>query len=136
MKTRCDLVEDYTTRIWSSVLEGVGREDAPPILPAIRFHLHEMLKEQGTAQVLENNQAWQDQVLDLLKWLASTAGSFTSDDLRDVCKMASMPGPRHVNAWGAVLSHAAKQGLIVREGYRVSTRPEAHGRVVSVWRGK
>jgi hypothetical protein len=55
--------------------------------------------------------------------------AFTSEDLR-----RSIRAKGHGNAWGAALHNAARAGHIVAAGFRRSTRPESHARVIAVWR--
>lgn len=56
-------------------------------------------------------------------------GAFTSDDLHGV-----VPEPDQRNYWGILFSVLHKQGYIERIGSRPSSRPEANGRWVAVWR--
>lgn len=57
---------------------------------------------------------------------------WTADDVRS----AIPDGPANRNWWGCLLASLKGLGLIERIGYRPSTRPEANGRVVAVWRVK
>lgn len=54
---------------------------------------------------------------------------FTSEDLR-----WSFGVGGHGNAWGAAFHNAERAGHIVAAGFRRSTRPESHARVIAVWR--
>lgn len=54
---------------------------------------------------------------------------FTSEDLR-----RSVRAGGHGNAWGAAFHNAERAGHIVPQGFRRSTRPESHARVIAVWR--
>lgn len=69
---------------------------------------------------------------DAIEARATTGHTFTSDDIHaDV-------GPV-LDAWpqllGARFNAAAKAGLIVRVGYRQSTRPSRHAAVIAMWQG-
>lgn len=63
--------------------------------------------------------------------IASILGDFTCDKLH-----AFFPAPAHDNWWGVLCATLAKQGRIERVGAKPSNRPEANGRLVSVWRVK
>ena len=59
---------------------------------------------------------------------------FTSDD---VVSEVGLPNPSDLNANNAVgglLGQMSMAGLIRRIGHTQSTRPEAHARLISVWR--
>ena len=66
--------------------------------------------------------------------LAEGGEPFTADD---VIAKVGLPdaGTNRNNAVGAVFSAAARQGLIVRVGYRNTRRVVGHARVVSIWAG-
>lgn len=55
-------------------------------------------------------------------------GRFTSDDLRRV-----LPPPAGVNWFGILFAKLKNKGLIRRVSAQPSARPEANGRLVSVW---
>ena len=55
---------------------------------------------------------------------------FTSDDLRKTMGVEP-PSP---NVLGALFRSVSDEGWIRFVGYRKSTRPEAHGRPITVWR--
>lgn len=54
-----------------------------------------------------------------------TESGLTSDDLHDV-----MDAPLHENCWGAVFHDKRFKAM----GRKRSTRPEAHGRWIEIWR--
>jgi hypothetical protein len=54
--------------------------------------------------------------------------SFTADDLHKI-----LPAPEHQNWWGVLTARLKNAGVIRRVGAQPSTRPEANGRMVSVW---
>lgn len=88
----------------------------------------EQLKMEGIERVKANNKVWMV-VADEAMWrLATTKLEFTTEDLK-----AIVCNPQHPNAYGAAFNTAARAGLIKRVGYRPSTSPSAHGRIVSVW---
>ena len=67
-----------------------------------------------------------------LRDLARSGREFTSDDLHE--RVGHALGG-HREAMGALFLTAAKQEVITQAGYRKSTRPEAHGRILTVWCG-
>ena len=72
---------------------------------------------------------WLDEVAPRVAVLAPGLGEFTADDLH-----GKLPPPQEFNWWGVLLAKLKNVGAIVRVGYKPSTRPQANGRVVSVWR--
>lgn len=54
---------------------------------------------------------------------------FSTDDLHSVYDEPSEP-----NAWGSMLAQLKKAGTIIKVGYRVSSRPSANCRPISLWR--
>jgi hypothetical protein len=91
----------------------------------------DLLKETGIRIVAENNRKWKETGLDAVRQLAVRGVPFTTDEVREMYKAQ----PKSPNAWGALVSLAARQGLIRRVGYRPSEGKLAHSRVVSVWEG-
>jgi len=67
-----------------------------------------------------------------LRELAESGRTFTSDDLRE---RVGAPLACRQNVLGALFLTAAQSGLIERVGYRQSTRREARGRELKLWRG-
>lgn len=96
----------------------------------------EQHKADGIEALGFTHAAWMEAATCVLESLANRGSEFTSDDLRRECDAKWVCEPSHPNAWGAVFSKAAKAGLIERIGYRKSTLPSAHARVVAVWRRK
>lgn len=84
-----------------------------------------------TAAAEHAGEFWRRTFDQRLRYLAGTGRDFTADDVREV-----VPDPVSLNAVGAMFAAAAASGLIVKVGYRPSDRPESHGRVVTVWRGR
>lgn len=89
-------------------------------------------RDEGIALVAANSDEWWRSTVDTaIAHLARQGGEFTSDDIR----LLGVDEPHHHNAWGARFSAAAKRGVIVRVGYRQSSRVAGHARVIAVWRG-
>lgn len=89
-------------------------------------------KEIGQESVLRHADAvipnWSDMAVETIRMTASIFGTVTSEDVRIL-----LPVPPHHNAIGSAFSTASKMGIIKRIGYRQSTSPAAHGRVIAVW---
>lgn len=88
----------------------------------------EQLKEEGIERIRGTNEEWLKYAEMAIKTLRLTKDEFTTDDLKPFVNAPNSP-----NSYGAAFNVAAKAGLIKRVGYRKSTSPSAHGRVVSVW---
>ena len=81
------------------------------------------LKEQGIGS-LERHR-WIDRAREWAEWVCRREGTCTSDDVHFV-----MDDPPHPNCWGAIF-HDKR---FVTMGRKRSTRPEAHGRWIEIWR--
>ena len=75
---------------------------------------------------------WIEAVLPEVRGIIASLDEFTSDDLHE----RSGTKPEHVNWWGVLLAKLKNEGWIERINARPSRRPEANGRLVSVWRLK
>ncbi len=54
---------------------------------------------------------------------------WSTDDLHGL-----LPRPQEQNWFGVLMAALRNRGLIVKAGYKPSTRPEANGRVIALWR--
>lgn len=89
----------------------------------------ETRKKIGQEQVSDNNKHWRDCMISLIEEYPK-GHEFTMNDVRDF----DIGEPSHVNAYGALLSHAGKLKLIRKTGvYVKSMRPEAHSRMLPIW---
>ena len=75
---------------------------------------------------------WRRVTDEVIAGLAASGCTFDAEDVRAV---VGEPPAGSQNAFGARFSHAARNGVIVRVGYRQASRPEAHARTLAVWRG-
>jgi hypothetical protein len=74
---------------------------------------------------------WQSEAAQVALQIAAATGQVTSDDLRrHYTDEPSATGA----AIGSLFRKLGKQGRLVLVAHRPSTRPEARGRVVGVWR--
>lgn len=98
--------------------------------------LGERVKARGLAQAGGAVRAWPWRVhaMEALRDLAALGEPFTADD---VVGKVGLPdsGTNRNNAVGALFSAAAREGLIVRVGFRNTKRVAGHARVVSIWAG-
>lgn len=93
------------------------------------------LKSSGTLQVLTNSGAWKDRAARLLDQLAFLKIELTSDDFRAFALASGLEEPHHVNGWGAAIYSAVRRGKLIPTGRFIrSERPDAHSRIVAVWR--
>jgi hypothetical protein len=91
------------------------------------------LKESGIAAVTEHSADWLAEALEIVAGFARQCDECSLDEIRPLVT-AACGEPEHPNAWGGLINSAAHRGYIAPAGYRKSTTPSAHGRVVSVWR--
>lgn len=107
-----------------------------PSAPVLDISEGRRRRDVGTARVLENSGDWKDQAAEVVRFVASSLPSFISDDVRAHAALRGVPEPPNANAWGAAIRSAERRGWVVWTGQVAqSNRPEAHARLVKVWRG-
>lgn len=74
---------------------------------------------------------WRAEAWRVLERLAASGEEFTSEA---ITRVVGQPG--HPNAVGALFSHAARSGIVVRVGFDKAERTNQHAALISVWRGK
>ena len=75
------------------------------------------------------NEEWTRQARYVMSSFCRAGMEFTAETLRQRMEF----DPPAANLVGAVFRAAASEGWIRLAGYRKATRPDAHGRVLSVW---
>jgi hypothetical protein len=96
------------------------------------------LKAAGQALALDAaDEDWTAAARRAIKWLAAQGRPFTSEDVTARTGLPSgAPGTNRNNAVGALMTSAAKAGLIAKTGERVpSQRPTSHGAEIAQWVG-
>lgn len=100
----------------------------------------EQLRDAGMAQVSENAGEWRDVARAAAeRWFNQLPAGmqFTAEDIRDDIQ-STVGTPHHDNAWSAVLGGRARSWLknesIVFIGTRTASRPQAHARILRVYR--
>lgn len=90
-------------------------------------------RDDGMRAVRHNTHTgWRLLVDRVISDLAAAGREFTAEDVRE---RSGHPLGSHDNALGAAMAAAARAGIIETVGYEQATRPEAHGRILRVWRG-
>lgn len=78
---------------------------------------------------------WSDVAYGYLHNFACTAESFTSEDVRTAAYASeAVPTPPNERAWGGVFMRAARNGVLLRDGYDTARDPKVHCNVVTRWR--
>lgn len=99
-----------------------------------QLSLGALLRDEGAADALAAASVPARRLLDeALDRLIARGGEFCADDLHDLVNVDQLPLSGGHNVVGATFLRAAKAGRIRKVGYRPSTRPSSHGRVVAVW---
>jgi hypothetical protein len=75
---------------------------------------------------------WMRTALQAVKAMARTGREFQCYDLTTAY---NLPEPDHPNRWGALLTRAARDGLIVAVGAAPSRRPTTAKSLTKLWRG-
>jgi hypothetical protein len=101
----------------------------------------QQLKKEGMKRVRESDPAWADQANVWLRAIFKKLPKghiFTTEELRLGCEDQGLPAPHHPNAWGSVMGAFCREmvgdGAIRHTGYESATRPEAHGRMMRVYK--
>lgn len=76
--------------------------------------------------------AWRHLIDRAIDELATKGTSFTAEDVREV---AGEPPGTSANTLGPAINAASRARIIEQVGYELATRPEAHSRVLRVWKG-
>jgi hypothetical protein len=63
-------------------------------------------------------------------------GDFKAEDFIAWSTSKGLSEPPSPNAWGGVISRAARKGMIELRGYAKSKHITAHSRITNVWRAK
>ena len=71
---------------------------------------------------------WIDDAASQFALMAHKLGAFTFDELHNL-----LPQPEHKNHWGCLAAFLRNKGFIRRINAVPSKRPEANGRLISVW---
>lgn len=92
----------------------------------------EQLKDRGQQLVLSvEDIQWRERALNTIMVLASGDAPFTSEDVRAIAG-----DPERPNSFGAIMSYAARKGLIRKVGYRKAERPSLHASELALWTGQ
>jgi hypothetical protein len=76
---------------------------------------------------------WSSTAMQAVRAMAATGRVFQAFDLVETC---GIPEPDHPNRWGALLTRAARNGVIVAVGAAPSRRPTVAGSLTRTWRGR
>ena len=100
----------------------------------------EQLKEIGmdmAAETAEGQQpGFKEKALDFISMYAKSMWNapFMCEDVRKAWEDNGNPPTKNGRAWGAIISRAAREGIIVHVGYNRVSNPKAHRANASVWR--
>lgn len=87
----------------------------------------------GRDQSERNTDAWwASTAMAAVRAMAATGREFQAFDLVETFGLVD---PDHPNRWGALLSRAAREGVIVAVGAAPSRRPATAGSLCRTWRG-
>jgi hypothetical protein len=88
------------------------------------------LRDCGAETVLSReSDEWIDRVERAVDSLLASGADFTVNDIR-----RRAGEPKHHNSFGAIMRRLLKRGDIGTVGYQKSDRPEAHARLIPVYR--
>ena len=94
-----------------------------------------MTTDQSIEAVKLPDQNQYEQCLRFAKYfVASSRGTFTNEDIKDLYTSLNLPEPKEPRVWGAVIRELNKSGLLIHVGYTVYKKKEGHARPCSIWR--
>jgi hypothetical protein len=93
-------------------------------------------KNQAIEQVEQNAApSWKLHCEAAIRWLAKTRPEFTTDDVWELMHQRMNPMPHEPRALGAMMTNAAKAGLIApTDRYIPSARPVCHRNPKRIWK--
>lgn len=77
------------------------------------------------------NICWNQMAFDML--VECPLKTFMTEQLRAWAYENGLPKPPNEKAWGSIVTKAAKAGLIIFQGYRRVSNPQAHRRPAGLW---
>ena len=77
---------------------------------------------------------WKADAFNHLVSYAKRMGRFHADQARIYAFRHGLESPPDNRAWGAVISSAARQGLIKKDGFEPVYSPGNHGRPMYIWK--
>ena len=99
--------------------------------------LGELLRDDGIRRAVNHAERvepdWAERAYFCVIQIARKGRPFTCEDVKIHAAICRMPDPPDARAWGGILRHAAKQGLIRKVGWAASTSPVCHCRPMQVW---
>jgi hypothetical protein len=90
----------------------------------------EQKKEEGRDRVEAANEEWIDWIRYHAKEIARWTGTVTTDELHEIADKLHRQ-PTHGNAWGCIFRN---KKAWERTGHVPSKRPDAHYRLIGVWK--
>jgi len=96
------------------------------------------LRDAGIKRAVDHadkkNADWSKKAYSFLKeFIYLYDADFMGEDVR-TSSAGIVPVPPSKRAWGSVILKAAKDGLIEKIGYQVTTNPKAHRAIATVWK--
>lgn len=117
----------------SAAQPNIPPEDSAPSLFDGGLEEGKRRRDRGIEAARHNTHPGFRLVVDrVIRQLADSGEEFTAETVRE---LAGDPLASHPNALSAAMGAAAKAGLIGMVGAQTATRPEAHGRLIRVWKG-
>lgn len=87
------------------------------------------LKNAGIKRVSENNEEFLEMMRKEARRIARAEGNCSTDELHKFSEKMDIY-PKHPNAFGAIFYEGSEWFPV---GYKKSTRPQAHARVIRTW---
>lgn len=116
----------YRTRIQPSMTQQTLSFDYSPLPGSARTAMEKAERHA--------DEAWKKSVAEVIEKLARERNEITVDDVVTKIEAMYLPAIRRLDALGPAMKRACKAGVLRFTGrVQRSTRPEKHGRLVSVW---
>lgn len=93
------------------------------------------LRNAGIAKAINNANAkstnWAEEAY--LKLLQYPANKFMTEELREWAHNTGLPVPPSARAWGAIITRAKREGVVIPLGFRSVKNPKAHATPATLW---
>lgn len=115
-------------------LWGELRPFWPTSIEAPRPHPEEQARDKALAAVAESNAAWMAKGLSMLGRMRGCFAQCSGEQARLWLLSQGLEQPSTAHAWGGLVNHAVRKGILVDSGKTVKMKqPGSHSRRTPLW---
>lgn len=106
----------------------------PSAFAPVELHPEEQARDLALASVAENNAAWMAKGLSLLGRMRGCFAQASGEQVRMWLLSQGLGQPTTSHAWGSLINHAVRRGVLVDSGKTVKMQqPGSHSRRTPLW---